>query len=61
MVALYGGLKILGIFFISVIVKCTCAAMGTRICVRQKEEANELAVLEKLIHFHTKRQRCSKT
>ncbi len=58
---LYGGLMILGIFFISVIVKCTCAAMGTRMCARQIEEANELAVLEKLINFHTKRQRCSKT
>lgn len=58
---LYGGLIILGIFFISVIVKCTCAAMGTRICAKQREEANELVVLEKLINFHTKRQRCPKT
>ncbi len=58
---LYGGLMILGIFFISVIVKCTCAAMGTRICAKQIEEADVLAVLEKLINFHTKGQRCSKT
>ncbi len=59
--ALYGGLIILGIFLISVIVKCTCAAMGTKNCTGQKAEANELAVLERLVNFHTKRQRCSKT
>ncbi len=59
--ALYGGLIILGIFFISVIIKCTCAAMGTKICTGQKEEANELAVLERLVNFHTKRQRYSRT
>ncbi len=58
---LYGGLMILGIFVISVIVKCTCAAMGTRICAKQVEKADELVVLEKLINFHTKGQRCSKT
>ncbi len=59
--ALYGGLIILGIFLVSVIVKCTCAAMGTKIFTGQKAEATELDVLERLINFHTKRQRCSKT
>ncbi len=58
---LYGGLMILGIFVISVIVKCTCGAMETRICAEQIEKADELVVLEKLINFHTKGQRCSKT
>ncbi len=35
--ALYGGLIILGIFLISVIVKCSCTAMG-KICARQKRK-----------------------
>ncbi len=56
-----GGLIILGIFLISVIVKCTCTAMGMKICAGQKAEANELDVLERLVNLHTKRQRYSKT
>ncbi len=59
--ALYGGLIILGIFFISVIIKCSCAAIGRKICTGQKAEANELDVLERLVNLHTKGQRYSKT
>ncbi len=59
--ALYGGLIILGIFLISVIVKCTCTAMGMKICAGQKAEANELDVLERLVNLHARRQRYSKT
>ncbi len=59
--ALYGGLIILGIFLILVIVKCSCTAMGTRICTRQQAEANELDVLERLVNLQTKRQRWTKT
>ncbi len=35
--------------------------MGMKICARQKTEANELDVLERLVNLHTRRQRYSKT
>ncbi len=36
-------------------------AMGMKICARQKAEANELDVLERLVNLHMRRQRYPKT
>ncbi len=57
---LYGGLTVLGLVLLFIILKCSCATLGMRICSRTIKKRNELSVLEKLIDFQDKRQKCFK-
>ncbi len=52
---LYGGFILLGLVLLFIILKCSCAALGTRICSKTIEKSDELAVLEKLIDFQDKK------
>ncbi len=54
---LYGGLTLLGLVLLFIILKCSCAALGMRMCSRTIEKRDDLSVLEKLIDFQDKRQK----
>lgn len=54
---LYGGLILLGLVLLFIILKCSCAALGTRLCSKTIEKNDELAVLEKLLDFQDKKQK----
>ncbi len=54
---LYGGLALLGLVLLFIILKCSCAALGMRICSKAIDKGDELSVLEKLLDFQDKAQR----
>ncbi len=54
---LYGGLALLGLVLLFIILKCSCAALGMRICSKATEKGDELSVLEKLLDIQGKKQR----
>ncbi len=51
---LYGGLALLGLVLLFIILKCSCGALGVRICSKTIEKGDELSVLEKLLDFQEK-------
>lgn len=58
--ALYGCLIIAGIALLFVMIKCLCASAGHRICSKPTKTANELKVLEQLLDFQSRGQKCLK-